>query len=165
LSQEARLLKESPQRRLVREARSGPPVDLVVAMEESGGFVRVGPYSDVLEEQEMKERKEKAEQFVLRCSPEQQQALRHLLERHQRGEDGMSLLELLQAIGAVPVSVRRKQELEREDLNLYKGLGRLLNDLKGMVVITRIPGEGQGYSLRYALNGAGARWLEQVLEG
>jgi hypothetical protein len=166
LSQEARLLKDSPQRRLVREARSGPPVDLVVAMEDSGGrFVRVGPYSDVLEEQEVKVRREKAEQFVLRCSPEQQQALHLLLERHQRGEDGMSLLELLQAIGAVPASVRRKQELERDELNLYKGLGRLLNDLKGMVVITRIPGEGQGYSLRYALNAAGARWLEQVLEG
>ena len=35
-----------------------------------------------------------------------QQALRHLLERHQRGEAGLHLLELLQAVGALPVSVR-----------------------------------------------------------
>jgi hypothetical protein len=57
LSQASQLQKESPQRRLVREGRSGPPVDLVVAMEPSGGrFVRIGPTSQVLEEQEGKER-------------------------------------------------------------------------------------------------------------
>jgi hypothetical protein len=51
LSQENRLLKESPQRRLLRETRSGSPVDLVVAMEKAGGrFVRIGSYSDVLAE-------------------------------------------------------------------------------------------------------------------
>ena len=41
---------------------------------------------------------------------EQQQALRHLLlERHQRGEAGLPLLELLQAVGTLSASVRRKQ--------------------------------------------------------
>jgi hypothetical protein len=71
--------------RRAREARSGPPVDLVVAMEGGGGrFVHFGSYSDVLEEQEL------------------QQALRHLLERHQRGEAGLPVLPLLQAVGAVP---------------------------------------------------------------
>ena len=165
LSQGNRLLKDSPQRRLVREARSGPPVDLVVAMEGGGGrFVRIGPYSEVLEEQEVEAGKEKAAQFLRRASSEQQQALRHLLERHQRGEAGLPLLELLQAIGALPASVRRKQELEREDLNRYKTLGRLLNDLEGVVVATRMPADGQGYCLRYGLNGAGAKWLERVLD-
>ena len=79
-----------------------------------------------------------------------------MLERHQRGEAGLLLLELLQAVGALPASVRRKQELEREDLNRYKTLGRLLNDLEGVVVATRMPADGQGYCLRYGLNGAGA---------
>jgi hypothetical protein len=165
LSQGNRLLKDSPQRRLVREARSGPPVDLVVAMEGGGGkFVRIGPYSEVLEEQEVEAGKEKAAQFLRRASSEQQQALRHLLERHQRGEAGLPLLELLQAVGALPASVRRKQELEREDLNRYKTLGRLLNDLEGVVIATRMPADGQGYCLRYGLNGAGAKWLERVLD-
>ena len=80
----------------------------------------------------------------------------HLLERHQRGEAGLPLLELLQAVGALPASVRRKQELEREDLNRYKSLGRLLNDLEGVVAATRMPADAQGYCLSYGLNGAGA---------
>ena len=134
-------------------------------MEGSGGkFVRIGPYSELLEEQEVEAGKEKTAQFLRRASSEQQQALRHLLERHQRGEAGLPLLELLQAVGALPASVRRKQELEREDLNRYKTLGRLLNDLEGVVVATRMPADGQGYCLRYGLNGAGAKWLERVLD-
>ena len=85
-------------------------------------------------------------------------------ERHQRGEAGLPLLELLQAVGALPASVRRKQELEREDLNRYKTMGRLLNDLEGVVVVTRLVGDCQGYCLRYGLNGAGAEWLERDLD-
>lgn len=103
-------------------------------------------------------------QFLRRASSEQQQALRHLLERHQRGEAGLPLLELLQAVGALPASVRRKQELEREDLNRYKTLGRLLNDLEGLVMAKKVSGEGQGYCLHYSLSSAGAKWLERVLD-
>jgi len=32
-----------------------------------------------------------------------------MLERHRRGEAGLPLLELHQAVGALPPSVRRKQ--------------------------------------------------------
>ena len=169
LSEGNRLLKESPQRRLVREARSGPPVDLVVAMEETGGrFVRIGSYSDVLAEQEAQraaqEGQEKALDRVQKAPIEHQQALAHLLERHQRGESGLPLLQLLQAVGALPATVQRKQELERVDLNRYKGLGRLLNNLKGIVVATKKGEERGGYSLHYSLSEGGAEWLAGVLE-
>jgi hypothetical protein len=165
LSQENRLLKESPQRRLVREARSGPPVDLVVAMEGAGGrFVRIGPYSDVLEEQELQQGRQKALDRLQKATEEQQQVLRHLLERHQRGEEGLPLLELLQAVGALPVTVRRKQELERDEINRYRGLGRLLNDLQGLVVATRKGEEGRCSYLHYSLSDGGADWLARVLD-
>ena len=169
LSEGNRLLKESPQRRLVREARSGPPVDLVVAMEEaSGTFVRIGSYSDVMAEQEAQraaqEDQEKALDRLQKAPIEQQQALAHLLERHQRGESGLPLLQLLQAVGALPATVKRKQELERLDLNRYKGLGRLLNNLKGIVVATKKGEEGRGYSMHYSLSEGGAEWLAGVLE-
>ncbi|MFM7732674.1 MAG: hypothetical protein ACKO6F_04270, partial [Cyanobium sp.] len=125
--------------------RSGPPVDLVVAMEgEDGRFVRIGPYSAVLEEQEAQDKKERARERLQKASAEQQQALRHLLERQRRGEEGLPLLELLQAVGVVPETVRRKRELEGEDLNRYKAQGRLLNELEGVVVASRVAGEGQG---------------------
>jgi hypothetical protein len=169
LSEGNRLLKESPQRRLVREARSGPPVDLVVAMEDaSGTFVRIGSYSDVLAEQEAQraaqEDQEKALDRLQKAPIEHQQALAHLLERHQRGESGLPLLQLLQAVGALPATVKRKQELERLDLNRYKGLGRLLNNLKGIVVATKKGEEGRGYSMHYSLSEGGAEWLAGVLE-
>jgi hypothetical protein len=169
LSEGNRLLKESPQRRLVREARSGPPVDLVVAMEEEcGRFVRIGSYSDVLAEQEAQraaqEDQEKALDRLQKAPIEQQQALAHLLERHQRGESGLPLLQLLQAVGALPATVQRKQELERVDLNRYKGLGRLLNNLKGIVVATKKGEERGGYYMHYSLSEGGAEWLSRVLE-
>ncbi|MFO0037319.1 MAG: hypothetical protein ACK522_00025, partial [Synechococcaceae cyanobacterium] len=169
LSDGNRLLKESPQRRLVREARSGPPVDLGVAMEEANGtFVRIGSYSDVMAEQEAQraaqEDQEKALDRLQKAPIEQQQALAHLLERHQRGESGLPLLQLLQAVGALPATVKRKQELERLDLNRYKGLGRLLNNLKGIVVATKKGEEGRGYSLHDSLSEGGAEWLAGVLE-
>ena len=36
--------------------------------------------------------------------------------------------------------------------------------LEGVVFATRMPADGQGYCLRYGLNGAGAKWLERVLD-
>jgi len=63
-----------------------------------------------------------------------------MMERHRRGGAGLPLLELHQAVGALPPSVRRKQWLEREDLDRYKNLGRLLNDMEGVVVAGRMPG-------------------------
>ena len=166
LSQGNQLQKESPQRRLVREARSGAPVDLVVALEPSGGrFVRIGPTSQVLAEQEARERQEWMVSRLRKATPEQRQALTHLLERQRRGDEGLPLLELLQAAGAIPQAVRRKQELRGEELSRYKALGRLLNDLEGVVVASRVAGEGQGYCLRYGLSAAGVEWVERGLGG
>ncbi len=71
---------------------------------------------------------------------------------------------LLPAVGALPATVQRKQELERLDLNRYKGLGRLLNNLKGIVVATKKGEEGRGYYMHYSLSEGGAEWLAGVLE-
>jgi hypothetical protein len=73
-------------------------------------------------------------------------------------------LQLLQAVGAVPASVQRKQELERDDVNRYRSLGRLLNDLRGIVVATRKGEEGRCSYLHYSLSDRGADWLARVLE-
>jgi len=78
------------------------------------------------------------------------------MERHRRGGAGLPLLELHQAVEALPASVRRKQWLEREDLNPYKTLGRPINDMEGVVVAGRLAGEGQGYCMRYGISATGA---------
>ena len=57
-----------------------------------------------------------------KASVEQQQAIRSLLERHRRGEEGLPLQELPEAMGAVPETVRHKQDLVKVSINLYKAL-------------------------------------------
>ena len=111
------------------------------------------------------EGQEKAFDRLQKAPIEQRRALAHLLERHQRGEAGLPLLQLLQAaVGAWPATMQRKQELERLDLNRYKGLGRLLNNLKGIVVAIK-KGEERGvYYMHYSLSEGGAEWLSRVLE-
>ena len=139
-------------------------MDLVVAMEGAGGrFVRIGSYSDVLEEQELQQGRQKALDRVQKATDEQHKALQHLLERHQQGEQGLPVLQLLQAVGAVPEAAQRMRDLEGEDLTRYKTLARLLTHLKGVVVSSRKTEDGGGYSLRYSLSTAGAKWLAEVL--
>ncbi len=60
--------------------------------------------------------------------------------------------------------VCRLQATERDDLNRYRGLGRLLNDLQGLVVATRKGGEGRCSFLHYSLSDGGADWLARVLD-
>ena len=60
--------------------------------------------------------------------------------------------------------VCRLQATERDDLNRYRGPGRLLNDLQGLVVATRKGKEGRCSFLHYSLSDCGADWLARVLD-
>lgn len=160
-----RLIKDSPQRRLVREARSGPPVDLVVAIDGSSGtFARIGTYEDLQEQQEQESDLDRAAQRVRKASEKQQEALRYLQGLHASGLAGVGLLELLQAIGAAPADARLKRDLEGEALSTYNALGRFLSQLDGLVTATRVGTSGQSYYLRYGLSDAGAEWLARAFE-
>jgi hypothetical protein len=155
-----RLIKDSPQRRLVREARSGPPADLVVAIDgSSGAFARLGTYDDLQEQQEQESDLDRAGQRLRKANEKQKEALRYLQALHASGLAGIGLLELLQAIGVAPAEARLKRDLEGEALTTYKGLGRFLGSLDGLVTSTRVGTSGQSYYLRYGLSDAGAEWL------
>jgi hypothetical protein len=92
-----RLIKDSPQRRLVREARSGPPADLVVALDgSSGAFSRLGTYDALQEQQEQESDLDRAGQRLRKANEKQQEALRYLQALHASGLAGIGLLELLQ---------------------------------------------------------------------
>ncbi len=71
-------------------------------------------------------------------------------------------LSLLAACCAGPVC--RLQATERDDLNRYRGPGRLLNDLQGLVVATRKAEEGRCLYLRYSLSDGGADWQARLLD-
>ena len=155
-----RLIKDSPQRRLVREARSGPPADLVVAIDgNTGAFARLGTYDDLQEQQEQESDLDRAAQRVRKASEKQKEALRYLQALHTNGLAGVGLLELQQAIGMAPAEARLKRDLEGEALTTYKAMGRFLGSLDGLVTATRVGTSGASYYLRYGLSDAGAEWL------
>lgn len=157
-----KLIKDSPQRRMVREARSGPPVDLVVSMLAGGGtFYRVGDYEALQEEQESKNDMERAAKRARKGSPKQQEALRYLQSLCNKGGEAPGLLDLCQAIDLVPFGARMKKDLEGDDLTAYKAMGRFLNDLECIVGATRTGTSGGGYFLRYALTDEGSEWVTQ----
>ncbi|MFN7897719.1 MAG: AAA family ATPase, partial [Cyanobacteriota bacterium] len=134
-----RLIKDSPQRRLVREARSGPPADLVVAIDGStGSFARLGTYDDLQEQQEQESDLDRAGQRVRKASDKQKEALRYLQALHTNGLAGVGLLELLQAIDLAPSEARLMRVLEGEALSSYKTIGRFLGKLDGLVTTTRV---------------------------
>jgi hypothetical protein len=160
-----RLIKDSPQRRLVREARSGPPVDLVVAIDgNSGTFSRLGTYDDLQEQQEQESDLDRAGQRVRKASEKQKEALRYLQALHASGLTGIGLLELQQAIGMAPAEARLMRDLEGEALSAYKTLGRFLGKLDGLVTTTRVSTGSQNHYLRYGLSTAGAEWLAREFE-
>jgi AAA domain len=160
-----RLIKDSPQRRLVREARSGPPADLVVAIDgNSGTFSRLGTYDDLEEQQEQESDLDRAAQRVRKASEKQKEALRYLQVLHTNGLAGVGLLELLQAIDLAPVEARLKRDLEGEALTSYKAMGRFLGSLDGLVTATRVGTSGASYYLRYGLSDAGAEWLAREFD-
>ena len=160
-----RLIKDSPQRRLVREARSGPPVDLVVAIDgNTGTFSRLGTYDDLQEQQEQESDLDRAAQRVRKASEKQKEALRYLQVLHANGLAGVGLLELLQAIDLAPAEARLMRDLEGEALSAYKTLGRFLGKLDGLVTTTRVSTGSQNHYLRYGLSAAGAEWLAREFE-
>ncbi len=160
-----RLIKDSPQRRLVREARSGPPADLVVALDgSSGAFSRLGTYDALQEQQEQESDLDRAGQRVHKASEKQQEALRYLQALHTAGLPGVGLLELLQAIDLAPAEARLMRDLEGDALSSYKTLGRFLGKLDGLVTTTRISTGRQSYYLRYGLSDAGTEWLRRMFD-
>jgi hypothetical protein len=160
-----RLIKDSPQRRLVREARSGPPADLVVALDgSSGAFSSLGTYDALQEQQEQESDLDRAGQRVRKASEKQKEALRYLQALHTNGLAGVGLLELLQAIGMAPTEARLKRDLEGDALTTYKAMGRFLGSLEGLVSATRVGTSGASYYLRYGLCDAGAEWLAREFD-
>ncbi len=155
-----KLIKDSPQRRLVREARSGPPADLVISMLAGGGsFYRVGEYEAFQEEQEGEDAMAKASKHARKANPKQQEALRYLQGIAGTDHKAPGLLDLCQVIDLVPFGARMKKDLEGDDLKAYKAMGRFLGDLDGLVLATRVPSSGQGYYLTYSLSEEGLEWV------
>jgi hypothetical protein len=154
-----RLAKDSPDRRLVREARSGPPADLVVALAaESGEFSRIGDYEAITaEDDEKAAAATNAEDVIRKETAEVKEALRFLEGLHRRGDDVRpGLLDLCKSLGIAPPDAQRKADLDGPVLNRYRQIGRALSRLDGVVLAEKCPTKGSGYFLTYRLTDEGA---------
>ena len=157
----ARLQKDSPQRRMVREARSGPPADLVLAFEAStGAFLRVGDYDAVVDAEQDTEKS--AAQFggdLAKAPAEVKDAMRFLHTVYSRGGHEMpGLLDICKAIGAAPIGSQRLSDLTPDETTRYKRIGRALGSCSELVAQEKVPTKN-GYFISYALTDAGVEAL------
>jgi hypothetical protein len=167
LAKGPRLMKDSPQRRLVREARSGPPVDLVVSLlADSGAFYRVGDYEALAEEEEAQRNAgAELEQAIKGEAADIKAALRFLEGCHRAGDPKPpGLLDLCKAIGAIPDDARRKSDLNGQALTDYKRIGRILTTRLAPVVVAEKCPTTAGFFMTYRLTDDGADLVARLFD-
>ena len=168
LAKGQRLLKDSAERRLVREARSGPPADLVVALQgETGQFRRVGEFEAYQEQQEGQGEKAHGVQLetAIRKEPaDTQAALRFLHAHHKAGSTNPpGLMDICKQIGVAPEAARRVGELVGAQATAYKRVGKTLGGRFESIVSTqRITTPGGGFYVAYQLTDEGAEMVGEI---
>jgi len=167
LAKGQRLVKDSPQRRLVREARSGPPADLVVSLiADSGAFYRVGDYEAFVEQQDQEQAAAAGmEDAIRKEAPDVKEALRFLQAHHAGGNlKPPGLLEVCKAAGVVPDEARRKSDLSGAALTAYKRIGRVLSERLGPLVVSEKCPTASGHFITYRLTDEGAELIAQLFD-
>lgn len=168
LSKGPRLLKDSPQRRLVREARSGPPADLVVEfMADSGGFERIGDYEAITEAEEAAAGAAADIEATIRSEAQDVKEALRFLQAYRLSADNRppGLMDICHAIGVAPMDAQRKADLEGQALNAYRRIGRVLSGKLASVVLTeKQPTTGSGFFMTYRLTPEGADLVARIFD-
>ena len=160
-----KLLKKDPRRRLVREARSGAPADLVVALDKATGlFHYVADFEAFTEQQEQAGQNNKAADLIQNGTSELQASVRYLQALFKSGNaPGAGLLDLAKTVGIADASAQRFRDLTTDQQREYKKLGRHLDKLDGIVTGTRQSDDAGGFVL-YALTADGAELVAQLFD-
>jgi len=134
--------KEKPERRAVREARSGKAWDLVVTMRKEGGFANLGAYGEFLAKQAEAQQEQATEKALRKAPAVVKEAVVQLAEVVQRGDKGMGILEVMKAIEACGVEVETAAGLNKTQKNQYKQIERWFKELrvKGLTDSLEEPG-------------------------
>jgi hypothetical protein len=155
------LQKGIPERRMVREARSGPPCDLVVTIGPSGRFSRVNTFEEFehLADQAANRNDLNGVPQVVKDS------LVNMLDRYDNGAGATAILPLLRETGHCDAAVKVKADLDSTTkyTSLYRHL-TTLND-KGVVDVVL---ESGGFSSQknqqgWKLTEEGAEMVRDVL--
>ena len=172
------LQKGKPERRLFREARSGIGCDLVILPSDGATYKVVDTFEAYLAKFSRAAATQDFTKTVCGDDEELQEILKVLLRVFKGGTaPGVSLLALLQEIGAVRKEAPRVRDLNAEENKLYKRLNRKMNDLakakrsgraskEAQALLVAIPntsnGEGRA-SMLYALTGDGAKVIAELI--
>jgi len=161
--------KDKPERRAVREARSGKAWDLVITMRKEGGFGNLGAYGDFLAKIAAAD-EEKATEKALRKAPQVvKEAILKLVEVRQNGDNGLGILDVMKAIEACGADVDTASSLNKTQKNQYKQIERWFKDLrrKGLTESLEEPGGfgGKARSIGWTLTDRGIELAEHELGG
>ena len=155
------LQKGIPERRVVREARSGPPCDLVISIGPTGRFSRISTFEEFeqLADQDANRNDLHGVPQVVKDS------LVQMLDRYDNGAGATAVIQLLRETGHCDAAVKVKADLE--DTNKYVSLQRHLNNLneKGVVdqVLESGGFSGQLHQKGWKLTEGGAGMVRDVL--
>jgi len=161
------LRKDSPDRRLVREARSGVGADLVVTSDQSGRYRVVCSYSELLERQEAQEQEAAGTHALRTATNTVKDALLALLDRSRKGGDGVNVLQLQLAAGRCRSTVQVKRDLDPKELNDYKAIQRAMKKYGALGLVDEVQdlASFSGKGLLYQLSPAGVEAVEAELDG
>ena len=155
------LQKGIRERRMVREARSGPPCDLVVSIGPTGRFSRVSTFEEF---EQLADKN--ANRNDLNGVPQVvKDSLLNMLDRYDSGADPTAIIPLLRETGHCDAAVKVKADLDTT--TKYVSLQRHLNTLndKGVVDVVLEPGgfSGQMNQQGWKLTEEGAEMVREVL--
>lgn len=121
--------KDSPLRRVVREARSGQGADLVVEIKSDGSFERVDTFEDFARSKLASDLQEK-EQAALRKPPKPVVALMQaLVALYQDDQPHLPTIEVMKHAGLVRWPVQLKAELNKGEQSAYTTCNEWINKL------------------------------------
>lgn len=140
--------KEKPERRAVREARSGKGCDIVVTMRKEGGFINLGSYGDFLSKQAEAQQEEATEKALRNAPAAVKAAILKLAEVRQKGGEGMGILVVMKAIEECDEEVETLVNLNKGEKSKHKQIERWFKDLriKGITESVEEPGGFGGKS-------------------
>ena len=115
-----RLQKDIPERRLVREARSGPGFDLVVTMRGSGEFSKLDTFQNFQQQLEENQHEDLRMKYLSGCSRQMKKVLTLFTESTK----AMSPLEIVHGAGLCRKSVKVKRDLNSSEESTYRSVIR-----------------------------------------
>ena len=160
------LQKNIPERRLVREARSGPGFDLVVTMHDDVTFTKLEDFEQFQQRQLEAEQGAKGTHALRSITNDLQKVLLALLADAEAEGNGLGVLEMLIQAGLAPKTAKNKRDLGKggsKYVSTSRGMRRFIG--LGLVEEVTDVGSWSGQGSLYRLTEKGRAAVDEELNG